>query len=135
MKTILRLSLVVLITLVSLNTYADNGNFLLNVKNGEGKKIVFLVNGIQKANVTIYDKFHNVVYSEILTGKEGIERAYNLEDFSDGVYFLEVETNLKKVTHEIVVSDNVSTLSRKSVAEVTKSDVKVKNQNLAVTNE
>ncbi|MGQ7945187.1 secretion protein [Flavobacterium sp. WC2509] len=135
MKTILRLSLVVLITLVSLNTYADNGDFLLNVKNGEGKKIVFLVNGIQKANVTIYDKFHNVVYSETLTGKEGIERAYNLEDFSDGVYFLEVETNLKKVTHEIVISDNVSTLSRKSVAEVTKSDVKVKNQNVAVTNE
>ncbi|MGQ7945403.1 secretion protein [Flavobacterium sp. WC2509] len=134
MKTILKISLAVLLAMSSLNTYADNGDFLLNVKNREGKKIIILVNGIQKANVTIYDKSHNLIYSETLTGKDGLERAYNLEEFADGVYLLEVETDLKKVTHEIVVTNEISTLSRKSIAEVYKGDLKVKNQNIATTN-
>jgi hypothetical protein len=72
---------------------------------------------IQKINVTIYDKFHNVIYNETVTGKAGILRTYNLEEFADGVYTLEVETNLKKVTQEIVVTDkHTIVLSRKSIA-------------------
>lgn len=133
MKTILKFSLVILITMTSLSTYAINDDFLLNVKNGEGKKITFLVNDIQKANVTIYDQSHNVIYSEVLTGKNGIVRTYSLEEFPDGVYFLEVETKLKKVTHEIMITDEATILSRKSVAEVYKGDLKMRTQNVAST--
>jgi len=134
MKTILKFSSVVLVALFSMNTYAINGDFLLNVRNGEGREISFSVNEIQKANVKIYDKSHNVIYDETITGKGGIVRTYSLEDFPAGVYFLEVETNLKKVTHEIVVSDKATVLSRKSIAEIYKGDLKVKNQNVAATN-
>ena len=134
MKTILKFSLVVLAAMVSFNTYAINDDFLLNVKKGAGKEISFSVNEIQKANVTIYDKFHNVIYNETATGKGGILKTYNLEEFPDGVYFLEVETNLKKVTHEIVVTDKDITLSRKSIAELYKGGLKMKNQNVASTN-
>ena len=134
MKTILKLSLVALITMSSFNTYANNDDFLLNVKKGTAKEIGFSVNNIQKANVTIYDKDHNVIYNEIVTGKEGITRTYSLEEFPEGVYFLEVETNLKKVTHEIVVADLATSLSRKSIAEVYKGDLRMKNQNVADTN-
>ena len=45
-----------------------------------------------------------------------------------------VETNLKKVTHEIVIADEASILSRKSVAEVYKGNLKMKNQNVATVN-
>jgi hypothetical protein len=134
MKTILKLSLIVLVAMTTINTYAINGDFLLNVKKGTGKEISFSVNEIQKANVTIYDKFHNVIYTEVATGKGGILKTYSLEEFPDGVYFLEVETNSKKVTHEIVITNEVSTLSRKSIAEVQKSDLKIKNQNVATAN-
>jgi hypothetical protein len=134
MKAILKLSLVVLVAMTTMSTYAIDGDFLLNVKKGTGKEISFSVNEIQKANVTIYDKFHNVIYSEMVTGKAGILKTYSLEEFPDGVYFLEVETNLKKVTHEIVITNEVSTLSRKSVAEVYKGDLKMKNQNVATVN-
>lgn len=133
MKTILKLSLVVLVVMTTLNTYAINGDFLLNVSKGNGKQISFSVNEIQKANVTITDKFHNVIYTEVATGKDGIIKTYSLEEFPNGVYFLEVETNSKKVIHEIVVSNEVSTLSRKSIAEVQKKDLKLKDQNV-VTN-
>lgn len=133
MKTILKLSLVVLVAMTAMNTYAINGDFLLNVSKGNGKEISFSVNEIQKANVTITDKFHNVIYTEIATGKGGIQKTFSLEEFPDGIYFLEVETNSKKVTHEIVILNEVSSLSRKSVAEVLKTDLKMKNQNV-VTN-
>lgn len=134
MKTILKLSLVVLVALTSINTYAINDDFLLNVRKGEGKEISFSVNQIQKANVTIYDQSYNVIYNETLTGKEGITRAYSLEEFPEGIYFLEVETNLKKVTHEIVVTNEASSLSRKAVAEVYKGNLKMKNENIATVN-
>jgi len=133
MKMILKFCLAVVIAMVSFNTYAINDDFLLNVKKAEGKEISFSVNDIQKATVTIYDKSYEVIYSETVIGKGGIVRTYSLEEFPAGVYFLEVETNLKKVTHEIVVADD-ALLSRKAVAEVYKGDLKMKNQNLATIN-
>ena len=134
MKTILKFSVAMLVAMTTMGAHAVNGDFLVNVKKGTGKEISFSVNEIQKANVTIYDKFHNVIYSEMVTGKEGIIKTYSLEEFPDGVYFLEVETNLKKVKHEIIVSNGVSALSRKSVADVYKDDLKLKNGNLAEVN-
>lgn len=134
MKTILKFSLVILVAMTTMSTYAIGGDFLLNVKKETGKEISFSVNEIQKANVTIYDKFHNVIYSETAAGKEGILRTYSLEEFPNGIYFLEVETNLKKVTHEIIVSNEMSTLSRKSIAEVYKGELKIKNHDVATTN-
>jgi hypothetical protein len=134
MKTILKLSLAIFAVMTTMGAHAINGDFLVNVKKGTGKEISFSVNEIQKANVTIYDKFHNVIYSETVTGKGGIMKTYSLEEFPSGVYFMEVETNLKKVTHEIVVSNRESALSRKSSAEVYKGDLKIKNQNVATVN-
>ena len=134
MKTILKLSLVVLVAMTTMSSYAIDGDFLLNVKKGTAKEISFSVNEIQKANVTIYDKDHNAIYCETVTGKGGILRSYSLDEFPDGVYFLEVETNLKKVTHEIVVFNEVTILSRKSVAEVYKGELKMKNNHVVEAN-
>lgn len=134
MKTILKFSLVVLVAMTTMSTYAIDGDFLLYVKKGTGKEISFSVNEIQKTNVTIYDKYHTVIYSEMATGKGGILKTYSLEEFPDGVYFLEVETNLKKVTHEIVITNEASILSRKSIAELYKGELKMKNQNVATVN-
>jgi hypothetical protein len=133
MKTILKMSLAVLVGMTTINTFANNDDFLLNVKKGTNKEISFSVNQIKKANVTIIDRFHNVIYSEIATGKEGISKTFNLEEFPNGVYFLEVETNSKKVVHTISVSNESTTLSRKSMTEVIKSDIKNNNKNVAAT--
>ncbi|HSD05974.1 DUF3244 domain-containing protein [Flavobacterium sp.] len=130
MKTILKLSLVVLVAMTTISTYADNGDFSLRVMSGNGKEITFAINQLQRAHVTIKDKYDNVIYSETVTGKEGILKTYSLEEFPEGTYFLAVETNSKKVIHEIVVTTKGSTLSSKSVTEVQK-PLKVKNQKVA----
>ena len=115
MKTILKLSLVVLVAMTTMSTYAINGDILLNVKQVNGKEISFAINQLQKANVTITDKFDNIIYSETVTGKAGIFKTYSLEEFPEGTYFLKIETNSSKVTHEIVVTKETSVLSRKSI--------------------
>lgn len=134
MKTILKFSLVVLVAFSTMSSYAIDGDFLLNVKKGTGKQISFSVNEIQKAKVRIFDADHVEIYSEYVTGKGGITRTYSLEEFPDGVYYLEVETNLKRVTHEIAITHQASTLSRRSIAEVYKGELKMKNDNIATTN-
>jgi len=131
MKTILKLSLVVLVAMTTMSTYAINGDFLLNVKSVSGKEISFAINELQRVNVTITDRYHNIIYSEIVTGKNGIIKTYSLEEFPEGTYFLEVESNSKKVTHEIIVSREVSTLSRKSIAEVQKKNLNLQTNNVA----
>lgn len=134
MKTIIKLSLVVLATLTTIGSYANGDDFLLNVKNRNGKQISFSVNQIQRATVRIFDANHEIIYTESLTGKEGLTRIYSLEEFPDGLYYLEVETNLKRVTHKIQISDEMPSLSKRSIAEVYKGELKIKRNALATTN-
>ncbi|MDW8852805.1 T9SS type A sorting domain-containing protein [Flavobacterium sp. MMLR14_040] len=121
----LKLSLVCAVLLSGMSTYAIDGNadFNLHVlKNG--KLISFGLNQVQKASLAIYDQDGNQFYSETASGKEGILRTFSLEDFPDGVYFLEVEDNAKKVRYEIVVNNSITTLSSKAISTVYKSSNK-----------
>ena len=51
MKKILKLGLLMVFAITTLSSYATNGDFLLNVKKGNGKLIGFSINGIQKINI------------------------------------------------------------------------------------
>jgi uncharacterized membrane protein YobD (UPF0266 family) len=134
MKKILKLSLLFAVAMTAMNTYAIEGDFLLNVKKGEGKEISFSLNNIKKINVAIYDQNNNLIFAENATGKSGIMKTYSLEEFPDGVYYLEVENSLKKVRHEIVIKKETTILSRKSISEVYKPSAMNKTEKLANVN-
>ena len=133
MKAILKLSLVCAVLLSGISTYAIDGNedFNLHVlKNG--KMITFGLNQVQKAKLAIYDNEGNLFYSENAAGKDGILRTFDLQDFPNGTYFLEVEDNSKKVRYEIIVNDDLTTLSSKAISAVYKSDSSAKNTSVAI---
>ncbi|QSW89912.1 MULTISPECIES: T9SS type A sorting domain-containing protein [Flavobacterium] len=117
MKTILKLSLVAAVLLTTVSTYAiDGGNaFNLHVLKNDGKKITFAMNQVQKANISIYDQYGSLIYSEIASGKEGILRTFSLEEFPAGTYFLEIQDNSKKSRHEITITDESTVLSAKAL--------------------
>ncbi|WP_431244699.1 DUF3244 domain-containing protein [Flavobacterium sp. P21] len=133
MKKILKLSLVCAVLFATSNAFAIDGNDLLNVHvlKGNGKVITFALNQVKKANVAIYDKNGELIYSESASGKDGILRTFSLEQFPEGTYYLEVEDSTKKVRHEITVSDETSVLSKKAVSTVYKAG-SAKNTSVAV---
>lgn len=135
MKKILKLSLVCAVLFSGMSTYAIDGNedFNLHVlKKGNGKLITFALNKVTKAKLAIYDKDDNLIYFENASGKEGILRTFSLEEFPEGTYFLEAEDNVKKVRHEITITDDTTVLSTKAVSSIYKAGSSAKNANVAV---
>ena len=133
MKKILKLSLVCAVLFATSNAFAIDGNDNLNVHvlKGNGKVITFALNQVKKANVAIYDKNGELIYSESASGKEGILRTFSLEQFPEGKYYLEVEDSTKKVKHEIIVTVETSVLSSKAVSTIYKAG-SAKNTSVAV---
>ena len=133
MKNILKLSLVCAVLFTGMSTYAIDGNedFNLHVLKGNGKVVTFALNQVKKASLTIYDKDASVLYYEKASGKEGILRTFSFEEFPVGTYILEVEDSVKKVRHEITITDDASVLSSKAISSVYKADA-AKNTNVAV---
>nr|WP_315131885.1 FimB/Mfa2 family fimbrial subunit [uncultured Flavobacterium sp.] len=127
MKNILKLSLLLVVAMTSVSTYAIDGDFLLNVKKGNGNEISFSLNGLQKVTVFIYDDENNLIYTEKAAGEKGILKTYNLDEFPIGTYYLVVENNLKKVKHEIVISEQKTILTTKAISEIYKPTLKKQN--------
>ena len=134
MKKISKYSVVCAVLLSGLSTYAIDGNedFTLRVLKGNGKLITFALNQVKKANLSIYDKSGSLIYSESASGKEGILRTFSLEEFPEGTYFLEAEDNVKKVRHEITITDDATVLSSKAISSVYKAGYAAKNTSVAV---
>ncbi|MFB3388923.1 secretion protein [Flavobacterium sp. LAR06] len=134
MKKNLKLSLVCAVLFTGMSTYAIDGNedFNLHVLKRDGKLVTFALNQVKKANLTIYDKDGSVLYYESATGKDGILRTFNFEEFPEGTYILEVEDSVKKVRHEITITDEATVLSSKAISSVYKADSTAKSTSVAV---
>ncbi|MDQ6469240.1 DUF3244 domain-containing protein [Flavobacterium sp. LHD-80] len=134
MKKILKLSLVCAVLFAGSSAFAIDGNDNLNVHvlKGNGKLITFALNQVTKANLAIYDKNGELIYSESASGKDGILRTFSLEEFPKGTYYLEIEDSTKKVRHEITVTDGISVLSSKAVSTTYKAGNAAKNTSVAV---
>ena len=133
MKKILKFGLMMVFAFTTVSSFATNGDFLLNVKKGNGKMIGFSINGIQQINVSIYDKDRNLIFSENATGKDGILRTYSLEEFPEGPYYLIAKNGVKTMKYEITVKNEMAQMSKQSVAVTYKNPVK-NNQSLVNVN-
>ena len=133
MKKILKLSLVCAVLFTGMSTYAIDGNedFNLHVLKTNGRLITFALNQVKKVSLAIYDKDGELIYAENASGKDGILRTFNLEQFPKGTYYLEVEDNVKKVKHEITITDETTVLSKKAFSSVYKSEFYNKNSSVA----
>lgn len=111
MTNFTKMGLVVALFLTTIFTYAidGKGDYILNIKTGNGKVISFTLHNVEKSVFSIYDEKHNLVYTgESATDKLEISKTLSLEAFPAGTYILEVNENGKVAKHEITVSSKKS---------------------------
>ncbi|MEN2403134.1 secretion protein [Flavobacterium sp. MC2016-06] len=99
-----RLGLVAAVFLTTIFTYAidGKGDYILNIKTGNGKVMSFTLDTFQKSNFSIYDENNNLLYTgESAVNNLEISKTISLEGFPAGTYILEVKENSKVVKHEI----------------------------------
>ena len=111
MKTILRLSLAVLVAMTTMSSYAIDGDFLLNVKKGTGKEISFSVNEIPipglagfSLNILHYKKSNSFVINHVTDGTKKINCFLQYKDTEKNIYCL-YDLNKKTILNTKVFYD------------------------------
>lgn len=120
MKKILKFSLVLLAAFIAPDIHAGTLDFTLNVKKEQGKKVTFVLNSLDKVELSIYDAEEKLIFTEKTESPNGVYRTYDLRALTDGTYFLEAESDNKIAKYEIKVDGNTALLSTHAVSEVYK---------------
>lgn len=120
MKKISKFSLVLVVTLLTVNMHAGTVDFTLDVKKEQGKMVTFALNQIEKIDLSIYDANDKLIHSENVNSKKDINRTYDLNALPEGTYFLQAETDTKVSRYEISVVGETALLSANAVSEVYK---------------
>jgi len=101
-----KMGLVAAFFLATVFTYAidGKGDYILNIKTGNGKVVSFTMDTVENSSFSIYDENHNLIYAgESAANKLEISKTVSLEGFPAGTYVLEVKANEKVAKHEIKV--------------------------------
>ena len=120
MKKISKFSLVLVVTLLTMNMHAGTVDFTLDVKKEQGKMVTFALNQIDKMELSIYDAEGKMIHSENVDSQENIKRTYDLKALPEGTYFLEAESDTKVSRYEISVVGETALLSADAISEVFK---------------
>lgn len=118
MKKIVKLSLVLMVVLIAINTHATGVKISKNEKASSKKMVTFALNDINKANVSIYDANDKLLHTEKvytlnlnpLKSDAKIVKTYDLNPLADGVYYLVAESKTKTVKYEILVVNETATI-------------------------
>lgn len=128
MKKIVKLSLVLMVVLIAMNTRATGVKNYKNEKASSKKMVTFALNDINKANVSIYDANNKLLHTEKvytlnlnpLKSDDKIVKTYDLNPLADGVYYLVAESKTKVVKYEILVVNETATIMSDPYSEVHK---------------
>jgi len=120
MKKISKYSLVLVVTLITMNMFAGTVDFTLDVKKEQGKLVTFSLNQSEKIDLSIYDAEGKMIHSENVNSPKSVNRTYDLNALPEGIYFLEAESNSKVSRYEISVVGETALLSEDATTEVYK---------------
>jgi len=120
MKKISKYSLVLVVTLITMNMFAGTVDFTLDVKKEQGKLVTFSLNQSEKIDLSIYDAEGKMIHSENVNSPKSVNRTYDLNALPEGTYFLEAESNSKVSRYEISVVGEIALLSEDATTEVYK---------------
>lgn len=128
MKKILKLSFVLVVVLIAMNTRATGVKFFKNEKASPKKMVTFALNDVNKANVSIYDANDKLLHTEKvytlnlnpLKKEEKIVKTYDFNPLADGFYYIVAESNTKVIKYEVLVVNETATIMSDPYSEVYK---------------
>jgi hypothetical protein len=120
MKKILKFSLVAAALLTVMNVSALGNDFSLDVKKVQGKKVTFVLNEVNKVELSILDLDDKLIHSENVNSKGSVNRTYDLNALPEGTYFLVAESETKIAKYEISVIGQTAVLGANAVKETYK---------------
>ncbi|RZK42445.1 MAG: hypothetical protein EOO90_07480 [Pedobacter sp.] len=120
MKSLLKFSFLVAIVLTSFTAFAKDDNFSLKVNSSNKKSIVFFINDSQHVDLTIYTSSNEVVYEQKIHAVGASKKVYNLDEFPNGNYLVELRTPLKVTTYDMSIEDGKTLVSKPMVKELFK---------------
>jgi hypothetical protein len=120
MKKISKFGLMLGVTLLTMNSYAGILDFTLGVKKEQGKMVTFVLDKMNKIDLSIYDADGKMIHSEKVDSQKIINRTYDLKALPEGTYFLEAESDTKISRYEITVVGTTAKLSANPISEIYK---------------
>lgn len=121
MKTILKLSLMLVMIFSTINLHANDLDVTLNVVTKEqGKKVTFALKEMNNVTLSIYNSSEELIFTEKITTPNSIYKTYDLKEFPAGTYYLERESYTKIYKYEITVTENTAVLTPKASVAVYK---------------
>lgn len=117
MKNLFKFSLVLGVTLLTINMQASDVDFSLEVKKEEGKVITFVFSETNKLDLSIYDTEGKIIHSENLDSSTFINRIYDFNALPEGIYYLVAESEYKISKYEISVVGLTAKLLEPAISE------------------
>ncbi|MEY2868994.1 MAG: hypothetical protein RIR01_1470 [Bacteroidota bacterium] len=118
MKKILKLSIVLVVVLLAMNTHATSHKTAKAESFSSKKMVTFAIKDVNKAEVSMYDSNDKLLHIENLytlnlnplKSSEKIVKTYDLNPLADGVYYLVADSKTKVEKYEILVVNGTATI-------------------------
>jgi hypothetical protein len=117
MKNLFKFSLLLVVTLFTINLHASDVHFSLGVKKVQGRMVTFSFGEIKQMELSIYDAMNVMVYTENIDYHKFINRTYDLKNLPEGVYYLVAESDLKRAKYRISIVGENAELSETPISE------------------
>lgn len=108
MKQLIKNSLLVIMFIMSLSTFASGASPYVKVKSYDAKKFVVIIKSANPTDLQISLKDNNnyQIYSERHANlKDGYAKKFDVADLPDGSYFLEIENEQKIDVYSIEIAE------------------------------
>ena len=112
MKNLLKNLLLALLFVISTNAFAGDEQFLLTVKDGKEKSVVFFIKAGQPVDVRIFAANGELLFEEAVSAVEARRRVYNLNDFPNGEYIIKVENESQTSIYDVSIKDDKTFVSK-----------------------
>jgi len=120
MKNFLKIGLLAGILLSSSVVFANEDNFSLKANAKNEKSIVFLISEAQDINISIYGDNYELIYDQKIHALKPSTKVYNLEDFPDGNYIVELENETKLIKYNVTIENGKTLVSEPITTELFK---------------